>query len=219
MDELFQVTLDPIDEMIQHYLMIEPYKHEVLAHDPYAAFLNRETERSDLFTYFHRHTGNIVIAARAPKKSPSVDFCTELTCFSIPPGFFDSDFPALSIVKMLVKPAQEKAQAAMKQIRETKESKRSGRLDNVFAARDMAKHLKHKGMAGSAQALLDGAPFVSDKQGGAYLGETQETLLGELAIDGRKPGPRYDHLFNPPTPPPASAPAPVATPAPSIVTP
>lgn len=225
MDELFQVTIDPIDEMIQHYLMIEPYKHEVLRHDPFADFLNRETERDDLFTYHHRHTGNIVIAAWAPKKSPSVDFATELTCFSTPAGFFDSDFPSLEIVKLLLKPAQEKAESAMKHIRDTKAAKKAGRLDNVFAARDMAKHLRHRGMVGSAQALMDGAPFVSDKQGGDHLAQTQETLLGELAIDGRKPvASRYDHLFNPATSKPSSTQdlAPISTPnpaTPSIVTP
>jgi hypothetical protein len=36
-----------------------------------------------------------------------------------------------------LKPAQEKAEAAMKQIRDTKAAKKAGRLDNVFAARDI----------------------------------------------------------------------------------
>lgn len=212
------VTRDPFDDLIANCLLIEPYKHFVLEKDPYASFLNRECGRKDLFLYHHKHTGNMVLAAHTARAS-GYDFATELTTFSSPPGWWDSDFPDLKIVKLILRPAIEKAQEAMRRIRQATADKKAGRIENRLAALDMAHHLKQKGMIGTAKALEAGVPFLSAKQGGDHLAETQERLVGMLPLEDRKPGPRYDHLFNPSTPPPTPAPAPIATPAPSIITP
>lgn len=199
-----EILADAEADLIESGLIFDPHRHRVIQPSDYADWCNRMTKRTDLFVYFHRVTGAFVLAGwTVPGKA-----CVELTTMDLPPGWFDSMPPCLDIVKALVRPAQEKAQEAVRVLREHRSNVRGAHLDSVLHRKDLGAHLRKNDKPGAA-SLEAGVPFMGTKEGGDYLAATKDTLVTEAKLAARSEGPWYDHL----------KPAKPEAPAPSIVLP
>ena len=174
-------------DVIESGFILDRRRHAVIESHPYTDFLNKHTHRTDLFLYHHLEYLNYVLCSWLHKPLS----CIELTCFDTPPGHFDTDAPALAVVRDIVQPHREKAAKALRAQQERNAAKKASLIESALERADLARYARQRGLQGTAVQLEGGCSFGgSEDQRRAVT----DHLTVATKMSNRSSGPSYDHL-------------------------
>jgi hypothetical protein len=145
--------------------------HEIMPDGDWIRFARRVTGIPELFVYFHRRTGNFVLAKWLFKP----DVCLELETFPIAPD--RGGWMSAEELKARCKPVDDTVRAVKDKMRQASSERKSAMDDDATQRAEAVKMLRRKGNEREAYKIENGmTPWVGARKGGESYARTCETL-------------------------------------------
>lgn len=158
----FEVTMDPIEEAQGMGLLMDSERHILLPDCEWVRWIKRWSGRRDVFMYYHREVGSFVLAVWViPDK-----VATELMVFDCPPDHYLQPLPTREDLERRFRPADMQIRQMKKDMQIMAAARKQERMEAAEARKDVARHLRHKGLDDAATGMDAWRPWTADDASG-----------------------------------------------------
>lgn len=176
-----EITFDPTEaEYLGGGCPFDRDRH-LLIETQWVDMLRRYTGNSELFTYFHRETGNMVLASWMfrPGIGKGPGLMCEIETFQCHPDWQrDQDRrPSLNFIMRRLRPVEEQINSIKKGIVESRYETSAGKEETREEIKDVAGWLRRRGQDDVARMVESGMhPYVGEREGGKERELVREAL-------------------------------------------
>jgi hypothetical protein len=174
------VTADPMEEAALRGLTLDPEMHVLVPTGEFVTALKKAAKLPNLFVYFHRMTGNFVVADWLNPPAPHrAGVALELEAYPLHPDDMNLDFEEL-LTRLTLTFREQKAHMRRKLERASKD-RRLTLEHELEERRQVTKWLRGQGNIQTADAIDTGAmPWIGHAKGGENLERTKRELVDML---------------------------------------
>lgn len=138
-----EIGYDPVEEAVSGGLLMDE-RHQVFPDGEWIQHIRRETERDNLFVYWHMETGKFVLAGWVyTEKEDGINVCVELDTMDIPPdlgGWLPTEY-----VKVRVRPVEEVVGRMKNRMKETSAAKKAMKMGDLEKKEEVMEYYRKKG--------------------------------------------------------------------------